>query len=82
MDRSSQSSCGPQGHSADVKLFLHTPHRAIRLAQAGQHAVKPAEPVAVPAGAATLEVVVDGNSYTREVNVAIAGLPGEWAKIE
>ncbi len=82
MDRSSQSSSGSQGHSADVKLFLHTPHRTIRLAQAGQYAVKPAEQVAVPAGKAMLEVVVDGNSHTRAVNVRSAGLPGEWAEVE
>ena len=65
-----------------MKLFLHTPDRTIRLAQAGQHAVKPAEHVAVPAGTATLEVLVDGTSHTRTVTVSTAGLPGEWAKLD
>jgi hypothetical protein len=50
-------------------------------AQAGQYAVKPFALVAVPAGSATLEVVVDGNSHTRDVVVPVAGLPGQWAKL-
>ena len=81
MDRSSHSSNGSQGHSAEVQILLHTPLRTIRLVQAGPKAIKPAGGESVPAGAATLEVLVDGCSHRRNVTVTKNGQPGEWAKL-
>jgi len=71
----------PFGHSADVELRLHAGGEVLSLTQTGPDAVRLKDDIAVPAGPAKVEVIVDGQSHMSEIVIVGSQRDTRWLAI-
>ena len=81
MDDRLKSRSDVGGHSATVAMWLHAGGKRLGVLQSGEAAIKMEGAGAVPVGAGVLEVVVDGRSHRRHVEVLSSESRGGWVAI-
>jgi hypothetical protein len=67
------------GHSAQVELFLHVGTHAIPLADIGSRDARLSARQVLPAGPAIVEIITDGRSFRKQVQLAGSETPTDRA---
>jgi hypothetical protein len=79
--RLAQITSSATGHSATVKMSLHTDSATFSVLQSCDTAIKVNDSQLIPNGDAILEIVVDGRSHRRPIRVLDTGPRRGWLSI-